>query len=94
MTTEDTDTRSSSHATEPLALRLSDGLGAWLPIATAPKDGSRILVFEGGEVQIVAWRAMHCGREDWGLDDGESVYCEGEFRPTHWMPLPEPPQSA
>ena len=63
----------------------------WQPIETAPKhDERRILVTEGGTVQIVAWRAMHYGRMDWGPDDGESVYCEGAFRPTHWMPLPEP----
>ncbi len=31
MTTEPTDTHSSSHATEPLALRLSEGLGPAVP---------------------------------------------------------------
>ena len=35
MTTEPTDTHSSSHATEPLALRLSVGLGR-----LAPKRGN------------------------------------------------------
>lgn len=30
MTTKDTDTHSGSHATEPLALRLSEGLGRTL----------------------------------------------------------------
>lgn len=77
----------------PTNVGSNGGVAAWMPIATAPKDGKRIMVFEGGEAQIVAWRAMHYGRMDWGPDDGESVYCEGAFRPTHWMPLPAPPEA-
>ena len=70
---------------------IAAALPQWQPIETAPKDGSRLLVSEGGAVQIVAWRALHSGRENWGPDDGESVYCDGAFKPSHWMPLPTPP---
>jgi hypothetical protein len=66
----------------------------WQPISTAPKDGTRLLVSEGGEVQVVAWRATPYGRQNWGADDGESVFVAGWFSPTHWMPLPPPPERA
>lgn len=69
----------------------------WRPIATAPKDGDPILLFKpderrSGEYTIVGY---------WGeWPDGAAIkserwiacagYCLRE--PTHWMPLPPPPQ--
>lgn len=78
----------------------------WRPIATAPLDGTSILVHNNyapglpggvmeqchaGNTAVAAW---------WG-DSGESgewiCYMslprdpELHFEPTHWMPLPEPP---
>ena len=75
----------------------------WQPIETAPKDGTKVLVCQAtdadgepirGEswgvfVQVAAW---------WGGDDEWIVYCSlikdpsVHVEPTHWMPLPEPPQ--
>lgn len=63
----------------------------WETIKTAPKDGTRILALSNGWVEVVAWRKMHDGFQNWGTDD-ESVYCQGQYNPTHWMPLPEPPK--
>ncbi len=78
---------------------------SWQPIETAPKDGTPILVFkpagEYGELlELVAWETLtHC------LDDPESgwlcPYSEQDERgggvfvdnPTHWMPLPTPPEN-
>lgn len=67
----------------------------WQPIETAPKDGTH----------IIAWRATakppHCesmyfvpydedgnGLWHW-VQDGDSP---SENFPTHWMPLPPPPE--
>lgn len=60
----------------------------WRPIETAPKDRP-ILGYADGVQTTVAW---------FGADDGWWSLCEagafaenGEWTPTHWMPLPDPP---
>lgn len=53
----------------------------WQPIATAPKDGRDVLVFDDGAITIASWFM------DLWWDHGEMVP-----EPTHWMPLPEPPK--
>jgi len=61
----------------------------WFPIETAPKDGRRILI--AGHYDCIRWTAI-------------GAWAEGEFHsepdkfsplrfPTHWMPLPEPPET-
>ena len=58
----------------------------WRPIATAPKDGTPVLGWWGTECMIVDWCVVV---ERWGsTHDGEDMF---EPEPTHWMPLPEPP---
>lgn len=66
-----------------------------MDIATAPKDGTKILVFtrtdEGAEMQQVAsWDAHDPTGFPWAVSDGSSYHRE-LF--THWMPLPEGPAS-
>lgn len=59
----------------------------WQPIETAPKDGTRILVFreneDGHEQKRIG--VDYFKRGVWWLS-------RTQMRPTHWMPLPEPPQ--
>lgn len=61
----------------------------WQPIETAPKDGTRLLVFspvdgvvsshwEAGTWQGLPWRAPHNA---------------AKAAPTYWMPLPAPPET-
>jgi hypothetical protein len=57
----------------------------WQPIETAPKDGRVILAPVDFQpfVALLSW----CDDDtDW-IDDFGMV-----FHPTHWMPLPSPPQ--
>ena len=66
-------------------------LTTWHSIATAPKDGTRVLLAVAGEKLICecvgAWSAQH---EQWrDVDYGHVLWDANEF--THWLPLPPPP---
>jgi|SRR6516162_1664387 hypothetical protein len=66
----------------------------WHPIATAPKDGTQILVGWKGvnDRQVVRWID---GLEAWCVNNGgwgEDRYRDDDGAPTHWMPLPEEPK--
>lgn len=62
----------------------------WLPIESAPKDGTEILVYCPNQkrMQHVAhwWRSADGLSGRW-----ENSQC-GQCKPTHWMPPPAPPQ--
>lgn len=71
------------------ALRKDAG---WRAIETAPKDGAAVLVSEGRFCYCVEWNQEF---DWWAVDDNKL----GPFRlrgaaPTHWMPLPPPPDAA
>ena len=63
-------------------------MSKWKPIETAPKDGTIVLLYEPREPidsHTIEVGAFNC--EDW--------YClmfTYTIYPTHWMPLPEPPE--
>jgi len=63
----------------------------WLPIETAPKDGQQILGAWGKWVGVCRWCAgvpeLGVPAAGWEDVDGALV------RPTHWMPLPAPPDA-
>jgi hypothetical protein len=72
----------------------------WQPIETAPKDGTALLVINGPkggyytesfQIGIARWSRAYGHKSDEWLS---TVCCDGvsAFEPTHWMPLPEPPQ--
>lgn len=72
----------------------------WNPIETAPKDGTRILAVEDGNVLAVIWGNRRVDYNDifCSLPDGWVIW-NGDIgpvaiNPTHWMPLPEPPEGA
>jgi hypothetical protein len=77
---------------------------AWQPIASAPRDGTDVLVaFEIASVWIVRL-ARYARGDDWvpsepGTDDGWWSYCnsvsqeqlDGIYTPTLWMHCPDFP---
>lgn len=67
----------------------------WMPIESAPHDGSKVLLWLADEDFSVtgSWRVLDVGTEDewagfwlWEMDLGEDLHC-----PTHWQPLPKSP---
>lgn len=59
----------------------------WMPIETAPKDGTWVLAFspDGETLGVAQWTGTQ-----W-RDSGNSEDVEWEWNVTHWMPLPPPP---
>ena len=68
---------------------------SWQPIETAPKETSVLIYgFWEGELhakedQREIWKA-HFAYDKWWIEGGE-FYAQHVISPTHWMPLPEPP---
>lgn len=64
----------------------------WQPIETAPKDGTRVLIWDGCTVYLASF----------GFDVGNGPMWQPEYAevpmydddgPTHWQPLPAPPRT-
>jgi Protein of unknown function (DUF551) len=68
--------RASAQAGEAMSM------GAWRGVDSAPNDGGYVLV-SGGSVVLVAYQL----RGSWYTETAIL-----DWRPTHWMPLPEPPK--
>jgi hypothetical protein len=68
---------------------------AWQPIETAPRDGTRILVWWRGRRSQTMVRISRCtqphGSPYVWVTDGTG---RDTLEPTHWMPLPPPPEGA
>lgn len=79
---------------------LLNGFGIWNEIATAPRDGKRILVWLKDEncVATALWRKVIDPEEGdpefmwWLLEWDEWQTDDGFHDITHWMELPEGPQ--
>ncbi len=73
---------------------------AWQPITSAPKDGTRFLmagIWHGSKdttvITLMWWGTKYgdvCGELAWQVGWGNQVDQIGCL-PTHWMPLPVPP---
>lgn len=57
-------------------------IAPWEPIETAPKDGTRIVLWIVNEAQLACFEDGY-----WCGEDDQPVY----GTPTHWLPLPPPP---
>lgn len=62
----------------------------WLPIESAPKDGTPVLVYQDCEQIVAYWLIAPpdgCG----GWHEASCDACG--LWPTHWMSLPTPPKA-
>lgn len=74
---------------------------AWHPIETAPKDGTEMMLFDPSfhRFKIGSWREddfMNSVGAMWlddSYDDFSCGFCSCPLEPTHWMPLPTPPNN-
>ena len=65
----------------------------WRPIETAPRDGAEILLLTPEGVIEGAWSSPMDEWEVVWLDlHGCGCCSSGTAQPTHWMPLPDPPE--
>ena len=69
----------------------------WQPIETAPKDGTKVLLHcvGGGPFTPCEWIEDGLISEEgfWSWWQADPVFFVEVKNPTHWMPLPEPPQA-
>jgi hypothetical protein len=81
-------------------LRSVEKAQEWLPMETAPKDGTYILLLEKGEVNKARWEqnyAVVCYPDspyEWcifGTYGDEQGYFDSVINPEGWRPLPPPP---
>ena len=67
-------------------------MAEWETMASAPKNGTHILAWDGQTMAVVYWSVFN-GRGEWDLVDSGAWSEDNEFYGvTHWMPLPEPPK--
>ena len=66
---------------------------AWQPIESAPEK-TYILIGKKGEISTTAKLERHPHVSFWTLAEvgGYAEDSDPSYEPTHWMPLPEPPQ--
>ena len=64
----------------------------WQPIETAPKDGTEILAFATFERRDFIAVAQWADADPEFPNTVAGWFWDYAIRPTHWMPLPEPPK--
>lgn len=81
------------------------GVSEWRTIDSAPKDGRKILAFGDGDIFIAWWwtpdplvileDADECKPSaEWVSNDYHADTMDSVGQPTHWQPLPSPPEAA
>ena len=82
-------------------------MNQWQPIETAPRDGTWVLIAGGRTTEddynstgvlttrpVTAFWSEPLWEEDaeWAFCFWDGDWREGYLNPTHWMPLPQPPE--
>lgn len=62
----------------------------WKPIETAPKDGTKFLSYEKAWNEYIV---CYWDRSSFMAISIDQFGCNEPVEPTHWMPLPTPPEN-
>lgn len=65
----------------------------WQSIDSAPKDGTEILAVKDGKVELFRYVPKATAPYWTSVGKHRLTRFEREEPPTHWMPLPSPPES-
>lgn len=65
----------------------------WQPIETAPRDGTHILLLDEVSGWIGSGNVSPVNRSYWGEWDQKGYGAMFPHQPTHWRPLPAPPET-
>jgi hypothetical protein len=70
-------------------------MSGWQPIETAPKDGTWFLAVSMSTGRDAKTRLMQVTRweEQWAAVGGFGNWNQRYWPATHWIPLPEPPET-
>jgi hypothetical protein len=69
----------------------------WQPIETAPKDGTRVMLYRPGQDPVFGrWNSDRFASKPKPFWDHDLIRLHGMLDarknpPTHWQPLPDPP---
>ena len=71
--------------------------GKWIPVTERlPEKQADVLLFFGGKYKNMAVGFWHGEKEMnavyWCAYTDDGFYTDCDWKPTHWMPLPEPPK--
>lgn len=86
----------ASQAADGAAYATANCSASWLPIETAPKDGRAVLLFgilpgsHGYSDDSLIMSVGGWSGERWGAEANNGRFVRF-LEPTHWMPLPNPP---
>lgn len=65
-------------------------MSEWRPIETAPTAEAILIYRDDGEIELIPEEDNDF---EWEPYDGINESEDGVSKPTHWMPLPEPPKA-
>jgi hypothetical protein len=68
-------------------------MSEWQSIETAPKDGEHILLFGALKRDVVTIGFWYEPERNWYGWYHPRAGMDGGLKPTHWMPLPAPPEA-
>jgi hypothetical protein len=81
---------SADHFRDATEMAAGGSAATWQPIETAPKDGSRVVIFRANWRETVSVGHWSVTAKEWYVVNGGYPW----HAPTHWAPIPPLPANA